>query len=332
MINWTDILKHPRAGKWLDAACAMLVIVNLLSLPAAHSWFFDLFVNFRFQYFIAAVTLAPICLVFGKKWHALGMAALAVILFAAIQMSYSGAFYKPLPLTPNLTVVQYNKFYYNESYDDIGQWLRASRADFDIVIVNESNPESFIPLREKFGDIFPHQFPTHFLERYNDIAVLSRWPVTVAPMPMKQLNGSHLKVSKITLTKDGLQPVTIYAYHTQTPVGPNDFALRNFELESFADIVRRRTENNVLMMGDWNVTPYSPFFQRLLERSGMNYYGLGLFPPATFPAQGKFDLLQIPIDHILYDDSMVPLSIAQGPSNGSDHQSLIGKFYVKTME
>lgn len=333
MTFWATIKNDFKTGKWVDYACYALVLFNLLALAASWNWLFDLFANFKFQYFAASVALIPLCLHYKRRVHGGVMLIVALGLLAEAQMVNSHPFYKPLPLKPNLTVVQYNKYYYNDRLDDIGRWLRAPDHDFDVVVVNESRPEGLVPMKQKYGDIFPYQHPDNFLEWANDISVLSKWPFTITPIKMPPWrDGSVHNVYRVTIQKDGLEPVTIYAYHTQTPVGPNDFALRNFELQSFAAIVRQRTERNVIMMGDWNITPFSPYFRGLLDISGMNYQSFGLFPPATFPSFLGTDLLQIPIDQILFDDRLIPLSITQGPSNGSDHESLIAEFYVNPVE
>ena len=333
MTYWDTIKNDFKTGKWVDYACMAIILFNLLALAASLNWFFDLFANFKIQYFAASVALIPLCLYYRRKWFALAMALIALGIVAEAQMVNSYAFYKAPPIKPNLTVVQYNKFYYNDNLDGIGAWLHAPENDFDVVIVNESSPEGLAPMKDKYGDILPHQYPLDYLHWANDISVLSKWPFDIAPIKMPvSSQGIVYNVYRVTIKKPGLQPVTIYAYHTQTPVGPHDYALRNFELESFADIVAKRTEKNVIMMGDWNITPFSPHFRHLLKTSGMKYLSFGLFPQATFPAYLKVDALQIPIDQILFDDSIVPLSIAQGPSNGSDHQSLIAKFYVNPVE
>lgn len=322
-----------KTGHWVKHACVALALFNLLGLLAAYHWFFDIFVNFKLPYLLGAFVLFGLCVVYRYIFWALGMAALAIILFLEIQFAFTTPFAKPPAMQPNFTLVQYNKYYYNLDLDKMEAWIRAPDSNFDVMIVNESSPEAIEPMRKRFGDLLPYQSPDNFLLRHNDITVLSKWPFTIRPLPMQPWkDGNVFNISRIHVYKKGLEPVMIYAYHTQTPVGPNDAALRNFELENFSTIVASREDKNAIMVGDWNVTPYSPHFKNLLKITGMHYQNYGLLPRATFPRQAYFNILQMPIDHVLYDDALRLTSITKGPSNGSDHQSLIAKFYVNTTE
>jgi endonuclease/exonuclease/phosphatase (EEP) superfamily protein YafD len=316
------------SGKWVAYAGAALLLFNVLGLLAAYHWLFDVFVHFKLQYFIAALVLFVAALAYRRAWLAVCMAALSVCLFAELQFANSHPFAKVPSLRPNLTLVQYNKYYYSDDYDDIGAWIRNPANDFDIIIVNESSPESLKPMAEQFGDVFPHQYPDDYLQRFNDISVLSKWPFTIRPQPMEKRNGQIYNVSKINLYKNGLEPVVIYAYHTQTPVGPNDAALRNFELEEFSAIIANQQEENVIAVGDWNITPYSPHFRDILKTTGLSYQNYGWFPQTTWPRYGGVRFLKIPIDHVLFDDSLALVSLKAGPTFESDHNSLVAKFAV----
>lgn len=317
-----------RTGCWIPSACVALILFNAAGLLAGYHWLPDLFVNFKLSYLLASLVLAVFAFCFKRRRWAIIMLALAGTIVLETQFAYTSPFGSPPAAEPNLTIVQYNKYYYEEDISRIDEWLRQPDSDFDVVVLNESNPEILDATREQLSLRFPHQFPKKYLERFNDISVLSKWPFTIEAMPMRR-GGTTYNISKITLSKDGLPPVTVYAYHTQTPVGPNDAALRNFELETFAATVRADKQSRTMMLGDWNVTPWSPHFKNMLSLTRMNYQNYGLLPQATFPAYTRFNLLQMPIDHILFDDHFDLVSISKGPSLSSDHHSLIARLHVK---
>jgi endonuclease/exonuclease/phosphatase (EEP) superfamily protein YafD len=91
-------------------------------------------------------------------------------------------------------------------------------------------------------------------------------------------------------------------------------------------------EDNVILMGDWNLTPWSPVFREVLEIGGLHYQNFGLLPVSTWPSFNFLSVLKIPIDHVLFKGGLRPVSFARGPSNGSDHHSLIARFYVGPIE
>ena len=72
-----------------------------------------------------------------------------------------------------------------------------------------------------------------------------------------------------------------------------------------------------LLVGDFNLTPYSPHFSDLLARTGMvdarRRQGLS----ATWPTWVV--PLQVPIDHCIADPSLAVVGVRRGPVVGSDH-------------
>lgn len=313
---------------WTVYLSLALILANTFSLLASYHWVFDVFSNFKIQYFFIGLSLLALCTIYKQKWFALCMAILAVSLFIEVQYANMRPFAsKPLQ-TPNFKIAQYNKFFGNEDYDAIRQWLTDPKeGNFDLVAINESLMHA-IRVYQRIKDIYPHQYPLKESERFGDIQIVSKWPITVTPLPI-HWDNRVFNVSKIAVRKPGLEPVIVYAYHAQTPLGAYGYERRQYELETMAKFVAAQNEKNVIMMGDWNLTPYSPLFKDILRTTGLNYQNYGLLPQTTWPSFNYFNVLKIPIDHILYDDRMVLTDIRRGPSMGSDHHSLIAQFFIK---
>ena len=109
---------------------------------------------------------------------------------------------------------------------------------------------------------------------------------------------------------------------------PQYFAQRNAELEHVATFINskhRDATDNVVLLGDWNITPYSPFFSQLLNATGFKNQTTTRFFLPTWPAQ-YYAPFRIPIDHILHRGKMTLLDKHLGPSLGSDHQALVAVF------
>lgn len=327
----SKILRHPKAPHFVVKTCLVLIAANILSLFAAHHWFFDLFVNFRIQYLVGSLILLAACLYYKRFVYALCMAVLVVGMFVQMQTIYTGPWQMRGPdVAANFKVVQYNKLMFNGDYDDIGAWLRDPANDFDVVIVNESYAYTIEPL-QAFKDVMPHQYPNNEDERFGDISVLSKYPIKVTPLIMPIMDRMHAG-SKIVLTKPGVEPVSIYAYHAQVPLGGKAAARRDAEMRMMSEFVRDAKDANIILMGDWNLTPWSPLFKDVLATSGLTYQNYGLIPRTTWPSFNFLPFLMIPIDHILFSRSLILKDIERGPSNGSDHHSLIARFYVRPVE
>lgn len=326
-MHMNDDPPPPQRGLWVLKLCAALVLANTLSLLASYHWMFDLFSNFKIQYFFIGLVLLVLCVLYKQKWFAMCMAILSISLFVEIQYAYTRPFAEQPAIAPNFKIIQYNKFFNNDNYAGIGAWLRTERPD--VIVVNESLPHS-VDNMQSFKDVLPYQYPPKKEQRFGDISILSKWPITVTPLRM-DWDGEVLNVSKIIVRRPLLQPIVIYAYHAQVPLGGYAHEQRQYELETMARFVREEKEQNVIMMGDWNLTPWSPLFKDILKTTGLRYQHYGLMPQTTWPSFNHFDFLQIPIDQILYDDALILTNINRGPSVGSDHQSLIARFYVDRM-
>ena len=82
----------------------------------------------------------------------------------------------------------------------------------------------------------------------------------------------------------------------------------------------------VLLLGDMNLTPWSPAFADLLQQTGLRdgRLGFGLLP--TWPA--RWGVLGIPIDHALISPAVTIHQMEIGRDVGSDHRPLVIEFSV----
>jgi endonuclease/exonuclease/phosphatase (EEP) superfamily protein YafD len=92
--------------------------------------------------------------------------------------------------------------------------------------------------------------------------------------------------------------------------------MRNRQLDQLAAYVKDIDEP-LLVCGDLNLTPYSPYFDRFTEAAALTDVrlgqGLGFSWPTFFPMAG------IPIDHCLFRGPLAVESIKRLEPFGSDH-------------
>ncbi len=103
---------------------------------------------------------------------------------------------------------------------------------------------------------------------------------------------------------------------------------RNNQLLAVAKLAAK-SKVPVVMMGDFNLTPWSPYFGDLLEAGNLEDSrragGGGL--QTTWPTDHWY--LRIPIDHALVSAGIVVLSREVGPNLGSDHFPVVLKIALK---
>ncbi len=145
------------------------------------------------------------------------------------------------------------------------------------------------------------------------IAIFSRIPFTDIKVHHFGDNNSPTIVAQLGL--EG-QILTLIAAHPPPPTTKSKIELRNRQLFEIAHFIANYS-GACILIGDLNITPWSPFFRDLMDQSGLqdSRIGFGLQPswPTTFP------LLYIPIDHILVSDEINVHRRQVGPRIGSDH-------------
>lgn len=119
--------------------------------------------------------------------------------------------------------------------------------------------------------------------------------------------------------------ISAIATHPLPPTNPEYFDERNKQLEKIAKYVKQ-LKNHALVIGDLNVTVWSPYYKNFVEISGLHNVraGFGVLP--TWPTQSP--LLYIPLDHCLVSPEIKVLQARTGRNIGSDHLPLIADLLV----
>ena len=97
---------------------------------------------------------------------------------------------------------------------------------------------------------------------------------------------------------------------------------RKEELEELSNIIFNLPNENKILIGDLNTTPYSPYFSQLLKDSGLLNSMQGLRILGTWPADLPF-FLRIPIDHLLVSKNIQVVKQEICPHVGSDHLPIL---------
>ncbi|HEY9295793.1 MAG TPA: endonuclease/exonuclease/phosphatase family protein, partial [Phormidium sp.] len=95
---------------------------------------------------------------------------------------------------------------------------------------------------------------------------------------------------------------------------------RNMQLAAMADYLEK-VNNPVVVMGDFNVTMWSPFYQRFIEKTKLKNARSGFGVQPTWPS--FMPLLAIPIDHCLVSPNIQVIKTRTGRNVGSDHLPII---------
>lgn len=308
-------------------AVVATTLATAASLGARAFWLLELFSHFSVQYLVLQVLAVAVCLGL-RLWPW----ALVALVAAVPNLLATGPYMPGLSATPEAVVatpagapvhlIAANLLYRQEDATATRAYLERQSAD--ILVLSEFTPRWQEKLRS-LEQIYPH---VAVRSRWNPwgIAVYSKHPLrAIENLDLGDDQSSHLRL--LVQLPAGLAEV--YAVHLASPPSRRQAAQRNTQLRRLA--ARIKDADPALpriVVGDFNTTPYSPYFQDLLRdaglRDGRRPFGLHVTWPA-WPVP-----LWIPIDHCLAGGSVVVTRVATGPRTGSDHLPLECSFVLSS--
>ncbi len=234
-----------------------------------------------------------------------------------------------LPATPStsssrsqadpLTITVTNVLTSNQRYEDIFADVLSQNPDvFAVLELSSSLAEV---LRSRCSDSYPHAI-VRPMDRGNfGIGLYSRLPFEDSEV--FTLNTEIESISAAIQHRG--KRFRIIATHPLPPIGLSGFQLRNDHLAQLAFVIRAETiqepETPIVLVGDLNLTPWSPHFSRFENQSGLRraserfsitptWYRYPIFP---------FGLV---LDHALVSNGVACSKYVVGPDTGSDHRSV----------
>lgn len=157
------------------------------------------------------------------------------------------------------------------------------------------------------------------------IAVFSKLPFDRADVRYWGISGFPSLALQYQLAGTGAEKgeqITLLATHPLPPITKDMLQQRDSQLLQTA-AEAAQPAGPVIMLGDFNITPWSSAFKQSAELAGLNNCrnGFGILP--TWPASLKSPLLMIPIDHCLVSNHFQVVNVRTGANIGSDHLPLI---------
>lgn len=323
-VGRTGLADQVTARRWIGPAALWLaaaaVLATACSMLAGLLWIGEMAVHFRVQYAVAGL-LASAGLAWARRpvWALVALAvAAANALIAAAVMGVSPARAEGAAAqsgTP-LRVVSLNVLYGNRRHEAVIDFIRSESPDLAVLVEMTARwREALTALHEAY----PYRFATHG-PAGKGVLLLSRWPILHATeVP---LEGDDEPAVAATL-QVGSRKMHVLGVHTTCPATPGLTALRDRQLDRLGRLVSRMGTDGapVVVLGDLNVSPFSPRFPALLEAGGLASAaeGFGWQPtwPTFLPPAG------IQIDHVLITDGIAVQRFRRGPDVGSDHLPVV---------
>jgi endonuclease/exonuclease/phosphatase (EEP) superfamily protein YafD len=300
----------------LPAALATWGIWGALCIGSfgTRAWPFDLFANFRVQYMglfalcVVALTVA--------RWRKTALVALVGVAYTTATM---GSYFRQHPLGQEIDpesnarfrLVTFNTWFRNEDLRPFAHYLHAS--DADVVVLQEVD----VTRLDELAQLMPaYRYRTVTPDVRRVLAIFSRWPIE--PEHMHLPNGIT-RITRVNLDWQGTR-VAVFGAHLRWPLGEKKAWARAAELKMLA--ARARAEAGpVIVAGDFNLTPWSGYFERFIADSGLSDCATGQGLLATWPSQVL--PVRIRIDHCFASQHWRVHRVSVGPKLGSDHLPVI---------
>ncbi|NNF41111.1 MAG: hypothetical protein HKN64_07010 [Woeseiaceae bacterium] len=298
------------AGLLQAAAIATVLVSIVTSVDFVHRYF-ELFSHFRLQYLVISLLLLVAFAIRRSTYYTALLLAVTVLHSSYALPWYFGGV--QAAGSPTLTIIHANVHANNDQYGRLLALVEAE--DADIVFLQEVTPaweHALQPLHDDYRY-------THVQARddYFGIAMFSRVPLdTIRQVSSPPLDYPTI-VASLSVAGNAL---TVINTHPMIPLGRANYAARNAQLRSIADLVAQ-TDGAVILTGDLNTGMWGSNYRQLIRSTGLTNAsrGFGILP--TWPT--FMPLAMIPIDHVMVSSEVGVSDIRTGPHIGSDHLPLI---------
>lgn len=304
-----------------------ITLLSLIGLQGGNRYL-ELLSHFQVQYLIICSILALILIFLpAKQWLIIGLSCIILILINLLP------WYLP-QLNSNdagdtsLRVMIFNtRSPQNRNYAELLSWVKTTQPNLlALVEVDRNWFREFSQLEE----LYPYSF-ADLTSSPRGLVIYSQYPLNFAQVKYFSERDNPTLIAQITLG----QPITVIATHPKPPRTTAEFLLRNQQLEGISRYVQTLS-NPVIVLGDLNVTMWSPYYRELERLSGLRNVrqGHGILPtwPTTIAAFRLnyllMSILSIPIDHCLISDRLKATAVSRGPAIGSDHLPLIADLVI----
>ncbi len=322
---------HVLAPFWLAGAVA----VTSATLGARTWWVGDVLANLRIQILLA---LLPLLLL------TLGLRSYRQLGLVLVLLLWHGSFLKSAVISPvardsntsaamsvapdqpvqTLSICVANVWMNNTDYSRICSTFRESRAD--LLAVVELSGELLSAINSEFADEYPH-----FLAKASEtgafgIGLWSRYPLADAKIVDFAVREMPSIAAEVEV---GDRRTRIIVTHPVPPIFADAWKHRNDHLRAMVNDSEikwsEKAPMRTVIVGDFNLTPWSPLYSQLLEDVGLLDASAGAGVTPTWYRWPLFPCGLV-LDHVWYSPNLRCLQRRILPEMGSDHRPIFVEF------
>ncbi len=312
------------------AIIALGLLICLVTVAVGSSIFGFTFLterlsHFQIQYFsVSLILLALIAICQQKHLFLVGLMCVSMISVNLL------TWYMPInhQSRPFLKVFSCNTWAYNQDYPLLLELIRKENPDiamfYEVTVPGQQQLDTL-------NDILP------FAVGRNSQSVIYT-KLDLNGTKVLHSNSKYYNTTIIENLQQGDRAFTLVGTHPSSPQNKEQFLARNVQLNNLAEYLSGSTAP-LIMGGDFNVSMWSPFYRKFVEKSRLDNarQGFGVIPtwsPMKIRALPEFlqPWLSVPIDYIFTRSGqkfdLHPISMKAGSYVGSDHLPVIAEIGV----
>jgi endonuclease/exonuclease/phosphatase (EEP) superfamily protein YafD len=305
------------------------VVLGLLPLLARWWWIADLLANLRVQLIIGLAVLTSVVMFSRRGTYISTLAILTAFNGFALLPAFWNGESEPLNTTAapvSFRVCSNNVYIGNRNRDAI--LASIDEAASDIIAVIELSESLKHHVQTQLKETHPHVVSGGRDDGTFGIGLWSRFPV----MHSEVFYLCEPLVPSIEADIDiNGRLVRVIATHPIPPVRASAFKARNVHLSLLSERIRKFKSDQpnvpVILVGDLNLTPWSPHFDRLLRESEMQSAATGRGLQPTWYGRNSF-LFGLVIDHGLFTPELRCVKRRILNDTGSDHRPIVLDFQL----
>jgi endonuclease/exonuclease/phosphatase (EEP) superfamily protein YafD len=293
-----------------------LAVVSLAAFLGRWVWWLDVLANFRAQYVVVLAFLGLVVMMSRWKKTGYGLLAVAMVNLVAVLPLFVGSPAEARLNSPSLRVMSFNLLSTNESYSDVIGYIQTVSPD--VVLLHEASRPWEVAMESAAVDYQMILARSEGLI-FGTLALVKGDNVEAVSFGFAANSPRALEIEFVP--EDWDTPVSILGIHPLAPSDEERAGYRDAQL-AFATEWASGQSGPVVIAGDFNATPWSFPFRRLMKSADVvnSQVGFGLQP--SFSAHANL-LLRVPIDHLLHSTDLEVTDRRLGPELGSDHFPLL---------
>jgi endonuclease/exonuclease/phosphatase (EEP) superfamily protein YafD len=282
----------------------------------------ELLSNFRVYYLVLSGAVTIAFLFYQLKGFRVQLALWGSLGLMAFNSAWIVPWYLPHAQQgagSTIRVMTFNINIKNKRWDAIASAIRTAKPDIATII--ESSIESKEELSKRLTNFLPFVYRTSG----GGLTLFSRYPL-IEPESKTFSNGTIL----VTSLQINQKVVQLIAAHPFVPLTPTSFKRRNALLAEMTTYLEERSQKSLIVLGDFNLTPWSSYYSQLVRNTGLHNtrLGFGIEPSwveattyAPYPAW-LTPLIKIPIDYIFVSQDLKVANCKAIKAADADHRML----------